>query len=61
MNKSNKRYTVNCPNCGKKLFSAVAANGAEIYCQKCKTMYEIEIKDKQLQVKELGQEYIANY
>ncbi|MGE9931256.1 hypothetical protein ACQRAR_00950 [Anaerovoracaceae bacterium SGI.174] len=44
----------------RKLISAVAANGAEIYCQKCKTMYEIEIKDKQLQVKELGEEYIAN-
>lgn len=41
--------------------SAVAANGAEIYCQKCKTMYEIEIRDKQLHVKEIGEEYIANY
>lgn len=61
MNKDIKRYTFTCPNCGRKLISAVAANGAEIYCQKCKTMYEIEIKDKQLHVKEIGEEYIANY
>ena len=45
----------------RKLISAVAANGAEIYCQKCKTMYEIEIRDKQLHVKEIVEEYIANY
>ena len=59
--KNSKRYTVACPNCGRKLISAAAADDAEIYCQKCKTMYEIEIKDKQLHVKELGEEYIANY
>ncbi|MGM9775476.1 MAG: hypothetical protein ACI3ZG_01705 [Candidatus Coprenecus sp.] len=46
MKKDIKRYTVTCPNCGRKLMSAVTADSAEIYCPKCKTMYEIEIKDK---------------
>lgn len=61
MKKDIKRYTVTCPNCGRKLMSAVTADSAEIYCPKCKTMYEIKIKDKQLQVREVEVEYAANY
>lgn len=59
MNKNPKRYTVTCPNCGRKLISAASADNAEIYCQKCKKKYEIEIADKSLQVREVESEYVV--
>ena len=57
--KNSKRYTVTCPNCGRRLISATSADNAEIYCQKCKKKYEIEITDKSLQVREVESEYVV--
>ena len=57
--KNSKRYTVACPNCGRKPISAAAADDAEIYCQKCRKKYEIEITERSLQVREVGAEYVV--
>ncbi len=59
MKKNSKRYTVACPNCGRKLITAAAADDAEIYCQKCRKKYEIEIAERSLQVREVEAEYVV--
>lgn len=59
MKKNSKRYTVTCPNCDRKLISATSADNVEIYCQKCKKKYEIEITDKSFQVREVESEYVV--
>ena len=34
-----------CPDCGYKLFKLGDGSNVEIYCPKCKTKLQIEIKD----------------
>jgi len=43
MTKTNKKYTVRCPQCNQRVFDAYSAD-VEIKCPRCDKTFEVKIK-----------------